>query len=253
MRRPESFRLLRKLAKHEFTFGVEGISARLRAYLGKPATAGDLIRIAGSLADGGLRQMKLFFILTGLEEDRDLAELELLLKSLRAKVPACRIIASFMPLFHAPFTPLQFAPFRALSAEMERALSSAVRHAGAEFRWSAFPDEIALMNRLCRAGRTATPALVHFSIRRDLRYYRRLDPEPDPGTGARLAGRCRGKEPPFRLSLERSPGRGGCPGPVAVVSNRPAGNCRPLRNRFPPAAARAAAAGPVAGRLGKAG
>ena len=175
VRRPEYFSLLRKLAKHEFTFGVEGVSARLRAYLGKPATAADLLRIAGSLADGGLRQLKLFFIITGLEEERDLEELELLLKNIRAKVPACRVIASFMPLFHAPFTPLQFAPARVLSGEMERSLSSVFSHAGGEFRWSAPPAEIALMNRLCRAGRAATPALVHFSIRRGLRYARNPD------------------------------------------------------------------------------
>ena len=176
-RRPEqSFRLLRRLAKHEFTFGVEGISARLRAYLGKPATAGDLIRIAGSLANGGLRQLKLFFIVTGLEEDRDWAELEWLLKNIHAKVPACRIIASFMPLFHAPFTPLQFAPIQIPPPHAEQAMTSAVRRAGAEFRWSAFPDEISLMNRLCRAGRSATPAVVRFSHQRGLRYYHRLNP-----------------------------------------------------------------------------
>ena len=184
VRQPESFRLLRKLAKHEFTFGVEGVSARLRAYLGKPATARDLIQIAESLADGGLRQLKLFFIITGLEEERDLEELELLLKNLHAKVPACRIIASFMPLFHAPFTPLQFAPVRTLSGEMERSLSSLFKHADAEFRWSAHPDEIALMNRLCQAGRAATPALVHFSIQRGLRYHQ----NPNPGLIRELTG-----------------------------------------------------------------
>ena len=177
VRRPESFRLLRKLAKHEFTFGVEGISARLRAYLGKPATGADLIRIVGGLADSGLRQLKLFFIVTGLEEERDRAELEHLLKNIHAKVPACRIIASFMPLFHAPFTPLQFAPVRAMPPHLEQTLASAVRYAGAEFRWSAFPDELALMNRLCRAGRSATPAVVHFSSQRGLRYYTKLNPD----------------------------------------------------------------------------
>ena len=175
VRKPESIRLLRKLAKHEFTFGVEGVGARLRAYLGKPATAADLVRIAGSLAAGGLRQLKLFFIATGLEEERDFAELDALLKSLRAAVPACRIIASFMPLFHAPFTPLQFAAVRAISPETAEALAARVRQAGAEFRWSAYPDEIALMNRLCRAGRAATPAWVDFALRRGLRYDQRLD------------------------------------------------------------------------------
>ena len=174
VRRPEYFQLLRKLAKHEFTFGVEGVSARLRAWLGKPATAPDLLRIVASLAEGGLRQLKLFFIATGLEAEPDLAELEGLLKGIRAKAPACRLIASFMPLFHAPFTPLQFAPLRAWSPELERSLMSAVRSAGGEFRWSAAPGEIALMNRLCRSGRAATPALVDFALRRGLVYYSHL-------------------------------------------------------------------------------
>ena len=170
VRRPESVPLLRRLAKHEFTFGVEGVSARLRAWLGKPATAVDLLQIAGVLVPGGLRQLKLFFIATGLEEERDLSELEQLLKSLRAKAPGCRLIASFMPLFHAPFTPLQFAPFHDLTGHQERILSGTVRQAGGEFRWSAHPGEIALMNRLCRAGRTATPLLVEFSLHRGLHY-----------------------------------------------------------------------------------
>ena len=178
VRRPESFRLLRRLAKHEFTFGVEGVSARLRAWLGKPATAADLLQIAGALAPGGLRQLKLFFIATGLEEERDLTELAQLLKGLRAKVPGCRLIASFMPLFHAPFTPLQFAALRDLTAHQERILSGTVRQAGGEFRWSASPAEIALMNRLCRAGRAATPLLVEFSLRRGLRYGTALSAGP---------------------------------------------------------------------------
>lgn len=178
VRRPEYFPLLRKLAKHEFTFGVEGISARLRAWLGKPATAPDLLRIVASLVDGGLRQLKLFFIATGLEAEPDLAELENLLKGIRAKAPACRLIASFMPLFHAPFTPLQFASLRELSPDLVRALTSAVRAAGGEFRWSAVPDEIALLNRLCRSGRAATPALVDFSLRRGLAYSSHLPPAP---------------------------------------------------------------------------
>ena len=80
-----------------------------------------------------------------------------------------------MPLFHAPFTPLQFAAIRAISTETADALAARVRQAGAEFRWSAYPDEIALMNRLCRAGRAATPAWVDFALRRGLRYDQRLD------------------------------------------------------------------------------
>lgn len=176
VRRPEHFHLLDKLAKREFTFGVEGVSARLRAYLGKPATAADLFRIVERLSHSGLRRLKLFFIATGLEEERDVAELSALLARIRSGAPTCRTIASFMPLFRAPFTPLQHEPVQPLDPAIAESIENTVRRANAEFRWSAYPDEIALMNHLCRAGRAATPALVHFSVCRGMRYSKSFDP-----------------------------------------------------------------------------
>ncbi|MFA4945259.1 MAG: radical SAM protein, partial [Lentisphaeria bacterium] len=101
---------LARLDKHEFSLGVEGISHRLRAWLGKQCDPDDLLRVLRTLAPLGLRQVKLFLIATGRETAADVTEFLELLANLRAACPAGRFILSFTPLFHAPFTPLQFAP-----------------------------------------------------------------------------------------------------------------------------------------------
>ncbi|MFH0881134.1 MAG: hypothetical protein V2A34_15590 [Lentisphaerota bacterium] len=177
-RKPQLLRLVQALSKHEFTFGVEGISERLRAYFGKPASVPDLASMVQELTGSGLRQIKLFFIATGLEEEKDYDELARLLKRIRGIAPGARLIASFMPLFNAPFTPLQFAPLRTPSEDQKSALSSIVAACGGEFRWSASPEEIRLMNRLCRAGREATPALTAASLEEGFRYYGHLELSP---------------------------------------------------------------------------
>ena len=159
------------IEKREFTFGVEGVSARLRAYLGKPISTGALIQIVRDLGSARLRQMKLFFIATGLETGDDIGELRDLLQSMRAIAPGCRLITSFMPLFNAPFTPLQFDELRSLSPDLCRWLERVVKGAGAEFRWSASPDEIRLMSLLCRAGRSAAPVVTKLSLEDNVRYY----------------------------------------------------------------------------------
>ena len=159
------------IEKREFTFGIEGISSRLRAYLGKPIGIETLIRIVRDLASSRLRQMKLFFIATGLETDEDISELDSLLRKIKSEAPACRLIASFMPLFNAPFTPLQFDQLRELPPDLCRRIERVVKNAGAEFRWSASPAEIRLMNLLCRAGRAAAPVVTKLSLEDGIRYY----------------------------------------------------------------------------------
>jgi hypothetical protein len=162
------------IEKREFTFGVEGISLRLRAYLGKPIGADTLIRLMRDLAESRPRQMKLFFIATGLEADEDIAELDSLLRKIKIEAPACRLIASFMPLFRAPFTPLQFDQLRELPPDLCRQIERVTKSAGAEFRWSASPAEIRLMNLLCRAGRAAAPVITKLSLQNGIRYYNSL-------------------------------------------------------------------------------
>ncbi|HOW96740.1 MAG TPA: hypothetical protein P5567_07660 [Kiritimatiellia bacterium] len=168
--------LVQGLDKREFTFGVEGVSARLRAWLGKPVSDAELEAVVRELAPAGLRRIKLFFIATGREESADWAELTRLLGAVRAAAPGAALTASFTPLFHAPFTPLQFAEIIPLSGPMIREAEAAARAGGAEFRWSAWPDEIQWTNLLCRLGRAATPLLVKLSLDSGLRYDEHLPP-----------------------------------------------------------------------------
>lgn len=169
-RHPETDAVMEMLDKREYTFGVEGISPRLRRWLGKQADAPVLNAAVARLAGSGIRQLKLFFILTGLETEEDAQDLRALLAGIRA-AGGCRVIASFTPLFHSPFTPLQFAPLRETGPGLVRSVRRAVSSAGAEFRLSAGPAEIRLMNLLCRAGRRATRTLIRLSLDRGLLYY----------------------------------------------------------------------------------
>ena len=154
--------LLPRLGKRELTVGVEGASARLRAYLGKRFDPWTLPERIGPMARDGLRQLKLFFIATGLEREDDLDELGRLLAALRGAAPRLRLLASLMPLFPAPGTPLGFAPLRPLDKAC-RALAETARAAGAEPRLSAGPAEVRALALLTRAGRAATPTLVRAS------------------------------------------------------------------------------------------
>lgn len=155
--------LLPRLGKRELTVGVEGASARLRAYLGKEFDPWTLPERLGAMARDGLRQLKLFFIVTGLEREDDRDEMGRLLAALRGAAPRLRLLASLMPLFPAPGTPLGFAPLRPLD-EPCRALADVARAAGAEPRLSAAPAEVRALALLTRAGRAATPILVRASL-----------------------------------------------------------------------------------------
>ena len=157
--------LVRRIEKTEFTFGVEGISERLRGLLGKPVSAADLCAVLRDISSAALRRAKLFFIMTGREEESDVEDFARLLRSVRKNVGSTRMIASFTPLFHAPFTPMQFDEIRPVQDGIMMQLESVAKTAGCEFRWSSDPAEIRLMNLMCRAGRRATRCLV--SVCRD--------------------------------------------------------------------------------------
>lgn len=167
----EWFRLLEK---HEFSLGVEGISKRWRTWLGKKVDESQIYQVAQDLAQYGLRRLKLFYIITGMEEEADWSEFLSFVGRLKAAASRVRVITSFTPLFHAPFTPLQFAALKPISDGDSVSLEKRMRRCGVEFRWSAAPGEIHLMNLLVRAGRMATPLLVKQSLAGTWRYYNQL-------------------------------------------------------------------------------
>ncbi len=174
IRRPALISLIKHHEKHEFSFGLEGISRRLRAFLGKQASQSDLQEIIRELTASGLRQIKLFFIATGLETDSDWEEWEELLGFLKGIAPQCRWIASFMPLFHSPFTPMQFAEIQIPGPETEAIIRKITSRCRVEWRWSASPLEVDAMNLLCRAGRQATPLITQLSLSGTSYYYNQL-------------------------------------------------------------------------------
>ena len=170
-RSPELRALALTLEKREFTFGIEGFSARLRAFLGKQADPAAVAELARELASAGMRQLKLFFIVTGREEEADLAEFAALLRRVRRAAPSVRLIASVMPLYRAPLTPVQWdalrPPPRGLTAGVERV----ARAEQMECRWSAGWEEVHLAALVARAGRLATPALVELGLDDRFGYY----------------------------------------------------------------------------------
>jgi radical SAM superfamily enzyme YgiQ (UPF0313 family) len=95
-----------------FTLGIEGISRPMRAFLHKSLIEAEIENVLARLFDQKIREIKLFFILTGRETTADLAEFRdfvVNLKALRQQSGSgARIIFSVGMLVRMPFTPLQF-------------------------------------------------------------------------------------------------------------------------------------------------
>ncbi len=98
--------------KRSFTLGVEGISARLRAWLHKSLATEEIVGLLDRLLREKIRSIKLFYILTGHEDEADLAEFHAFVKHLRAlrrrHNPGIRITFSCGLLVRMPFTPLRY-------------------------------------------------------------------------------------------------------------------------------------------------
>jgi radical SAM superfamily enzyme YgiQ (UPF0313 family) len=96
--------------KRSFTLGVEGISRRMRAFLHKSLADPELMDVLARLLRHKIREVKLFYILTGHEDADDLAEFREVVRDLKA-MPSrrgVRVIFSFGLLVRMPFTPLRY-------------------------------------------------------------------------------------------------------------------------------------------------
>ncbi len=102
--------LERAAGKSAFTLGVEGISARMRAFLAKSLSDADLYAALSALLERRVRELKLFFILTAHETPDDLAAFDEFCRHLRRALDiprACtRVVLSFGRLVRMPHTPL---------------------------------------------------------------------------------------------------------------------------------------------------
>ena len=97
--------------KRSFTLGIEGLSERMRAFLHKSLATASIRGVLTALLQEKIRELKLFYILTGHETEADLAEFREFvrwLKTLRRRAHrGARIIFSCGRLIRMPFTPLR--------------------------------------------------------------------------------------------------------------------------------------------------
>ena len=97
--------------KRSFTLGIEGVSGRLRAFLQKSLETEEIMGVLERLLRQKIRELKLFYILTGHETEADLAEFHAFigaLRDLRRRLnPRVRIVVSAGRLVRMPFTPLR--------------------------------------------------------------------------------------------------------------------------------------------------
>ena len=109
---PEIIDLERAAGKSSFTLGIEGISARTRAFLSKSLTDTEISSAIKALLDRRVRELKLFFILTAYETPEDLAAFSdfcLRLKGWLGQPNAgTRVVLSFGRLVRMPNTPLSY-------------------------------------------------------------------------------------------------------------------------------------------------
>jgi len=111
---PELIKTLFSMGSASPTFAVEGISKRIRAYLSKNIDDKTLSAFSETVFISKPRQLKLFFIATGLENESDLKELSSLMSNLlnkrREHSPSTQLVISLMPIVNPQKTPLMFAP-----------------------------------------------------------------------------------------------------------------------------------------------
>ncbi len=145
--------------KRSHTIGVEGVSDRMRRYLHKSLTEHELLLALEHIYAKKPRQLKLFFIITGIESESDLREFKVLvmkLKLLRSRLsPKCRTIMSFSPLVNLTFTPMQFsstikdpATIKQIKGDLKRDCETN----GFEFRMAQDMDEFLISQHLALSG-----------------------------------------------------------------------------------------------------
>ncbi len=155
--------------KRAFTLGVEGISARARAYFNKELSTAQALSAFRKLAAEDPREISLFYVLSGFEDKADLDEFAGFAGSLKAiadaRPRAPRVIFSVGALVRMPFTPLgrealvlDPEPYRAIAARMKEETESR----GFEFRGPDEWDEYRLSQVLALAPPEA------FSLLREL-------------------------------------------------------------------------------------
>ncbi len=155
---PALLQLMQAVGKTSLTFGLEGISARLRRYLHKSLSDADIRASISLLASAPMRELKIFLIVTGLETLEDFGEFETLLRHVKDNTTLAgrglRVIFSATPLVRFPWTPLEFedAPLPETLIPLCDSLARFVQNAGFEFRLACDLNHYFMSQVLVRAS-----------------------------------------------------------------------------------------------------
>lgn len=117
--------------KRSFTLGVEGVSRRMRAFLNKSITEEEIEGVLQHLLVSAVREVKLFYLITGHEVAADLAEFGAFTRQLGIRIGGARLntrlVFSFGYLVRMPNTPLRHdrlfldrEPLVRMTKELER-------------------------------------------------------------------------------------------------------------------------------------
>jgi len=152
--------------KRSFTLGIEGISARMRAYYRKGLDEEALDRLLSLVVAPGVRELKLFYIIAGFEDEGDLAEFAAFAAALaerrEARAKGLRVLVSSGYLVRLPGTPLGRAPLvldEGILGPISAALGAACEAQGLEWRLAVHFDEYCADQVLSLAGGSLLPWL----------------------------------------------------------------------------------------------
>ncbi len=176
---PELIRLLHAFGKSSITVGIEGISDRLRRWLHKGLDDCKLYRGLSFILGAPVREMKLFFLATGMETTDDIDEFRRLISFIDETAKKVsrfpRIIVSFTPMVRFPFTPLENEPAPDLKTVSETMLQCEriVCSRRFEFRRAASLNEYIFSQAFVRAnGAQVWKALCDTVAMTDFVYYK---------------------------------------------------------------------------------
>ncbi len=153
--------------KRSFTLGIEGISTRMRAFLGKSLTDEAIEKVIRDLLTARVRELKLFFILTGHESTADLAAFAAFARTVAGWAGGARrvtrVVFSFGRLVRMPNTPLRYDRLFLDPTAWQKLVDSAeasCRRANLEFRLATTWPEYLATQLLAAADEQAASIVV---------------------------------------------------------------------------------------------
>lgn len=179
---PELLDLQFDAGKRTYTCAMEGISNSMRKLLQKNLDEETILKGIDLLMQRNMRQMKVFLILTGYENEEDVNEFKGFLDKIGTRTQTgknkSKITFSFAVLFRAPQTPMQFAGKRADTKHIKtmlESLCSSIKSAGYEARISSGAEDALLSEFIAYSDRRFTKILVEASIKYGARYRGEID------------------------------------------------------------------------------